>query len=159
MWFDLCSLPYFLRLLLGLFRAGVPGRLVPVGSGCVSRRRAMSRASTYPSQRHGVGVESSALARPSGRRDVQRRLETEVSAPVGEVGRSRKAGTIPPRPGLPVGDWIALLAYCLDTWAGPMSCTLSAWAEPLLGSRSTRDLGFMNPIISFGWPTPYPYYL
>ena len=26
-----------------------------------------------------------------------------------------------------------------------MSCSLSAWAEPLLGNQSTRDLGFMNP--------------
>ena len=44
-------------------------------------------------------------------------LETEASAPVGEVGRSQKAGAVPPRPNLPVGDWIALLAYRLDTWA------------------------------------------
>jgi hypothetical protein len=27
----------------------------------------------------------------------------------------------------------------------PRSCALSAWAEPLLGSRSARDPGFMNP--------------
>ena len=26
-----------------------------------------------------------------------------------------------------------------------MSCVLSAWAEPLRGSWSTRDPGFMNP--------------
>ena len=43
-------------------------------------------------------------------------LETETGAPVGEVGRSRKAGVVPPRPDLPVGDWIALLAYRSDTW-------------------------------------------
>ena len=42
-------------------------------------------------------------------------LETEASAPVGEVGQSRKAGAIPPWPDLSVGDWIALLACRLDT--------------------------------------------
>ena len=72
-------------------------------------------------------------------------METEASASVGEVGQSRKVGAVPPWPDLPVGDWIALLACCLDTWAGPGVCALSAWAERLLGSRSTRDLGFMNP--------------
>jgi len=46
-------------------------------------------------------------------------LETEASAPVGEVGQSWKAGAAPPRPGLPVDDWIALLARRSDTWAGP----------------------------------------
>ena len=46
-------------------------------------------------------------------------LETEASAPVGEMGWSRKVGVVPPRPGLPIGDWIALLAYHSDTWAGP----------------------------------------
>ena len=46
-------------------------------------------------------------------------LKTEVSAPIGEVGRSQKKGAAPPRPDLLVDDWIALLAYCLDTWADP----------------------------------------
>ena len=67
-WFDLSALPCFLRSFPGPFRAGVPGELVPVGSGCASRRRAVSRVFTYPSRRRGVGVRSSALARPSGRR-------------------------------------------------------------------------------------------
>ena len=35
---------------------------------------------------------------------VRRRLETEVSAPIGEVGRSRQVGAVPPRLDLPVGD-------------------------------------------------------
>ena len=77
-------------------------------------------------------------------------LETETGAPVGEVGRSRKAGAVTPRPDLPVGDWIALLAYHLDSWAGPRVVHLSAWAKPLLGSRSTRDPGFMNPTAMVG---------
>ena len=52
--------------------------------------------------------------RPSGGR-----LETETGALVREVGQSRKAGAVPPWPDLPVDDWIALLAYCSDTWASP----------------------------------------
>ena len=72
----------------------------------------MSRAFAYPGQRHGVGVGGSALpGLPIG--------ETKVSTRVGEVGRSRQASDVPPRPDLPVGDWTALLAYCLDFWAGP----------------------------------------
>ena len=34
---------------------------------------------------------------------------TEASAPVGEVGWSRKMGTVPHRPDLPVEDWITPL--------------------------------------------------
>ena len=34
---DLSALPYFLRPFPGLHRAGIFGRLVPVGSDCVSR--------------------------------------------------------------------------------------------------------------------------
>ena len=71
---------------------------------------------------------------------VRRPAETEVSPPVGEVGWSQKAGVVPPRPDLPVDNWIAVLAYHSDTWA-----------EPLLGSRSARDPRFMNPI---GAPEP-----
>ena len=74
-------------------------------------------------------------------------LDTGASAPVEEVGQSQKTGAVPPRPDLPVGDWIALLTCCLDTWAGLEVCVLSAWAEPLLGSRSARDPGFMNPTL------------
>ena len=64
-WFDLCALPCFLRSFPGPFRAGVPGRLVLVGSGCAGRRRAASRVFAYPGRRRGVGVGSSVLARPS----------------------------------------------------------------------------------------------
>jgi len=72
-------------------------------------------------------------------------LETKVSPPVGKMGRSQKTGIASPRSDLPVGDWITLLAYSLDTLGRLMSCALSAWAKPLLGSRSARDPGFMNP--------------
>ena len=47
---------------------------------------------------------------------VRRRLETEVSTPVGEVGWSWKTGAAPSRPDLLVGDWIVLLACYSDTW-------------------------------------------
>ena len=67
-WFDLCALPYFLRPFPGPFRAGVPGQLVLAGSDCASQRRAVSKVFAYPGRRRGVGVGSSALARPSSRR-------------------------------------------------------------------------------------------
>ena len=50
---DLIALPYFLRPFPGPYRAGVPGRLVLVGSDCASRRRAVSRVWHTPSQRRG----------------------------------------------------------------------------------------------------------
>ena len=62
------------------------------------------------------------------------------------MGRSsRRAGTVPLRPDLPVGDWSALPACCFRLSGRPMSYVLSAWAEPWRGSRSLRDPGFMNP--------------
>ena len=123
---DLSALPYFLRLFPGPHRAGVPGRLVPVGSDCASRRRAVSRGWAHPLSETRVGVESgvwlglfvgeavrrrvgggsercSSLVRPSGRRG----------------GPESEAGTVSPRPGLPVGDWIAPLACVLGIWASP----------------------------------------
>ena len=72
----LCTLLCFLRSFPGPFRAGVPGRLVLVGSGCTSWRRAVSRVFAYPGRRRGVGAESSALAKPSGRRS-KRALRSE----------------------------------------------------------------------------------
>ena len=45
---DLSALPYFLCLFPGPYRAGIPGRLVPVDSDCASQRRAVSRGSVYP---------------------------------------------------------------------------------------------------------------
>ena len=76
---------------------------------------------------------------------VRRRLKSKASALVGEVGRSsRRAGAVPLRPDLPVGDWTALSACCFRSLGRPMSCVLPAWAEPWRGSRSPRDPGFMN---------------
>ena len=46
--FELCALPYFLCPFYGLYRAGVPGRLVPVGSDRASQRRVVSRGLTHP---------------------------------------------------------------------------------------------------------------
>ena len=45
---DLSALPYFLRPFSGPYRAGVPGRLVPVGPDCASWGRAVSRGSVHP---------------------------------------------------------------------------------------------------------------
>ena len=100
----------FLRSFPGPFQAGVPGRLVRVGSGCASRRRAASRVFAYPDRRRGVGVGDSALPGLPVGETIRRRLETEVSALVGEVGQSRQAGAPPPWLDLLAGDWIALLA-------------------------------------------------
>ena len=80
---DLSALPYFLRPFSSAYQAGIPDRLVPVGSDCASWRRAVSRGSTHPQSGTRVGVGSGVW------------------------------------PGLPVGDWIGLLAFCLGIWAGP----------------------------------------
>ena len=65
---DLSALPYFLHPFSGPYRAGVPGRLVPVGSDCASRRGVVSRGSAHPRSEKRVGVRSDVLARPFGRR-------------------------------------------------------------------------------------------
>ena len=72
--FDLCALPYFLCLFLGPYRAGVPGRLVPVSSDRASRRRAVSRGLVHPRLETRVGAKSGVWP----------------GLPVGEAGRSRK---------------------------------------------------------------------
>ena len=88
---DLSAPPYSLRPFPGPYRAGVLGSLVPVGSECASWRKAVSRVLVHPQSETRVGIGSSAfgqafrLERPSGGG-----LETEASAPVGEVGRSQK---------------------------------------------------------------------
>ena len=77
------------------------------------------------------GERCSSFVRPFGRRG----------------GPESEAGAVPPRLGLPVGDWFVLLACrCF----GPVHelrvvHNVVCWAEPLLGSRSMRDPGFMNP--------------
>ena len=71
---DLGALLYFFRLFHGPYRAGVPGRLVLVGSDYASRRRAVSRGSTHSWSEKWVGVRSGVWP----------------GLPVGEAGRSRK---------------------------------------------------------------------
>ena len=130
-------------------RAGVPGRLIPVGSDRASRRRAVSRGWAYP-RSESVGSESEVVFGPGlpiGEA-VRRRLESEVSALVGEVGQSsRRAGAVPPWLDLLVGDWTTLLACCFRLLGRPMSYVLSARAKPWRGIRSPRDPGFMNPTL------------
>ena len=118
--FDLCALPYFLRPFPGSDRAGVPGRLVSVGSSLRQSEKSSeqgfgaSPVGDAGRSRKRCFSQDFRSERPSGGG-----LETEVSPPVGKVGRSWKTVVAPPRPDLPVGDWIVFLACCLDTWAGP----------------------------------------
>ena len=65
---DLSALPYFLHPFPGPYRAGVPGRLVSVGSDCASWRRAVSKGSVHPRSKTRVKVGSGVLARPSCQR-------------------------------------------------------------------------------------------
>ena len=115
-----CALPF--SFAPGSFRAGVPGRMAPVGPGRASRRRAVSRLPTGPrseswgrsrKQRFGPGL--------SIRETAQSWLVPEPSAPVGEAGRrSLMSGRLSYWVDLPVGDLTVLLAHCvLDSWAGP----------------------------------------
>ena len=95
---DLSAMPYFLRPFPGPYRAGVPGRLVPVGSDCASWRRAVSRGSAHPRSEKRVGVGSGVLTRPSGWRghlevfrSWKRALWSERRAGVGSWHRSSSA--------------------------------------------------------------------
>ena len=98
-YYSLTRVSYFTcsARLPGPHRAGVPGRLAPVGSNCASQRRAISRGTVHPRSETWVGVGSkrrSTLARPSGQRDGPELEASDVSLwpglPVGEAGRSRK---------------------------------------------------------------------
>ena len=100
---DLSALSYLLHPFPGPYRADVLGRLVPVGSDCVSRGRAVSRGLVYPWSETRVRVRSGVW----------------LGLLVREAGWSRKRAFVLPLRGLPVGDWIALLAYRLGIWAGP----------------------------------------
>ena len=155
LWFDLCALPYFLRLFPGPYRASVPGRLVPVGSECASWRRAVCRGLVHPQLETRVGVGSSALARPSGRRGrpeagwrPKRALRSERWAGVGSGRRSSSARPSGRKLDRPSGLSFRYLGR-------PRSCasfaTLSTGPSLLLGSWSMRDPGFMNPT---GAPEP-----
>ena len=82
-----------------------------------------------------------------GQRDTrsESKVGLGVGLPIGEAVRRRagdqsersgrrggsesEAGAVPPRLGLPVGDWIALL-----------DCRLGFWARPRVARRSQRRL-------------------
>ena len=138
------------------YRAGVPGRLVPVGYDCASRRGAVSRGSAHSRSEKRVEVGSSVLARPSGRRgrlEVGRcrkralfllceAFQVERRAEVGSGRRSSSARPSGRRLDRPSG-----LSF---RYFGPAQelrvvRNVVCWVEPLLGSRSMRDPGFMNP--------------
>ena len=55
---DLSALPYFLRLFLGPYRAGIPGRSVLVGFECANWRRAVSKGLVHPQSETRVRVRS-----------------------------------------------------------------------------------------------------
>ena len=123
---DLSALPYLLHPFPSPHRVGVPGRLVPVGSDCASRRRAISRGSAHPRSETRVGVESGVRPGLPVGEAIRRwaRVESErcssLVRPFGRRGGPKlEASTIPPRPGLLVGDWIALLSCRLGILAGP----------------------------------------
>ena len=127
---DLGALPYFLRMFPGPYRAGVPGRLVPVGSDCASRGRVVSRGLVHPRSEMRAKVRSSVwLGLPVG--EAIRRWARDQSERSGRRGGlESEAGVVPPWPGLPVGDWITLLACRLGICTDPGVCasfaTLSA---------------------------------
>ena len=50
---------------------------------------------------------------------VQRRAGDRSERSGQRGGPKLEAGAIPPRPGLPVGDWVILLAYRLSICDGP----------------------------------------
>ena len=58
---DLSALPYLLRPFLGPHRAGIPDRLVLVGSDYASQRRAVSRGSVHPRSEGGPELEASTV--------------------------------------------------------------------------------------------------
>ena len=143
------ALPYFLCPFPSPYRAGIPGRLVPVGSDCASRRGVVSRGSAHPWSEKQVRVGSGVWPGLLVGEAVRRRVGDQSEHSGRRGGPESEAGAVSPRPGLPVGNWIVLLACCLGIWAGPRVCALVrnvvCWVEPLLGSRSMRDPGFMNP--------------
>ena len=123
---DLSALSYFLYQFLGSYRAGVPGRLVPVGSDCASWRGVVSMGSAHPRSEKRVGVRSGVWPGLPVGEAIQRwaRVRSErcssLVRPSGRRGGSEsEEGTVPPQPGLSVGDWIALLACPLGIWVGP----------------------------------------
>ena len=116
---DSNTLPYFLRPFPSPYRAGVPGRFVPVGSDCAGQRGAVSKGLVHPWSETRVGVGSGVWPGLPVGEAVRRRAGDRSERSDRRGGPESKAGAIPPRPGLPVDDWIALLACRFDTSAGP----------------------------------------
>ena len=116
--FDLSGLPYFLCSFPDPYRAGVPGRSVPVGSDCASRRGAVSRGSAHSWLEKRVEVGSDVWPSLPIGEAVQRRAGNRSERSGRRGGPESKAGAVPPRSGLLVRDWIVLLACCPGIWAG-----------------------------------------
>ena len=152
---DLSALPYLLRLFPGPHRAGVPGRLIPVGSDCASWRRAVSRGSVHPRSETWVRVGARRRAFGQALRSEKRvgvrseRCSSSVRPSGRRGGLVSEASIVPPWPGLPVGDWTILLA-CHQVFGLAQELhvvhNVVRLAEHLLGSRSVRDPRFMNLI-------------
>ena len=125
--------------------------MVLVGSDCASRRGVVSKGLAHPRSEKRVRVRSGVWPGLLVGEAVQRRARDRSERSGRRGGLESEAGAAPPRPGLPVEDWIAFLACRLGTRAGPRVCALVcnvvSWAEPLLGSQSMRDPGFMNPTL------------
>ena len=116
---DLCALPYFLRPYPGPQRAGVPGWWVPVGSNRAGRMRALSSGSVHPRSKTRVKVGSGVWPSLPIGEAIWRRARDRSERSGRRGGPKPEAGVVPPRPGLPVGDWICLLACHSGTWASP----------------------------------------
>ena len=148
---DLSVLFYLLRPLPGPHRAGVPGRLVLVGSDCASRRRAVSKGSVYPRSETWVGVGSVVGQAFRSERRAGVRSEAFRSERRARVGSGRRSFLA-----WPSGRRLDRPSGLSSRYFGPahelrVARNVVCWAEPLLESRSMRDPGFMNPT---GAPEP-----
>ena len=112
---DLSALPYYLRLFPSPYRAGVPGQLVSVGSDCASRKGAVSRGSVHLRSEKRVGVGSGVGPGLPVGEAVRRRAGDRNECSCRSGGPESETDVVPPRPGLPVGDWITLLTRRLGT--------------------------------------------
>ena len=117
---DLSALPYFLRPFSGPYRAGVPGRLVPVGSDCASWRRAVTRGLAHPWSKTRVGVRCGVWpGHPEAGWRPKRALRSERRARVRSGRRSSSAR--------PSGRRLDHPSSLSSRYLGrPMSCALLA---------------------------------
>ena len=129
------------------FRAGVPGRIAPVGPGRASRRRAASRLPMGPrSESRGRSRKQRFWARPSDRRD---RLEaagvqSECSGRRGGP-KKLKSGRLFFRVDLPVGYRTVLSTCCvLDSWASPWTTCCFLGPSPGVEAGPRGTLGQMS---------------